>query len=70
MPDQHHEGFFNSCFNTLIEEERGEFEEEEKSGGKGKGKGKGKEHHVGLEQPVVGCPHCEAWLALLITLLW
>lgn len=85
VPDQHHEGFFNSCFNTLTEKERGEFEfefeekekekdkgkgrEKEKSGEKGKGKGKGKEH-VGLERPAVGRPHCEAWLALLITLLW
>src|ERR1700733_16320477 len=72
MPDQHHEGFFNSCFNTLTEKEREEFEEKEKGKGegKGKGKGKGKEHHVGLERPAVGRPHCEAWLALLITLLW
>ena len=60
MPDQHHKGFFNSCFNTLTEKEWGEFEEEGKSGEKGKGKGKGKEHHVSLERPVVGCPHCEA----------
>lgn len=71
MPDQHHEGFFNSIFNTLTEKERSEFEEGEKSGEKGERKGKGQGHHVGLELPaVVGRPHCEAWLALLITLLW